>query len=474
MNEEAIIDRLVRFILGARGIQKHRKDKDLMDDGGGTSKGRDREPKDKPPRDDLKKRFRKKRKTPSECDLDTDNDPDKKIGSLLRKRRDYGESRRMARLLKAKISYWYTLGNGGILFFATKKWPAAYIHDIGDEYLIREFFSQAKVKKLFEKDSEPFRAQVYSGSPGPMDWDQFRLWLMGRSGHGALLSRIRSGILADNLIRMISKQKKMDKVELVDYLVGRHNMSLPTFQQIYGEPEFGESGRISQEKYGKWNIIYDAKASMGVDDVKKLLDEASRVVASKGFGNLAYGDVAATNTLKSGRMAEYYPGGDSIRIRFGRASANQDSLRCLLHELGHRNIRKNLGSNEIGKIKIKYREKMRGIETLDKGDVIVSKDGDVAKVIGQDFNMRSGIKWIVKVEDSSGNRLRTDGHYKLPSQLIGVEWVKKGGSGASEKQAWFPTAYSTKNAEEFYCELFADWCLGELREPAKFWMDEIN
>ena len=52
------------------------KDKDLMDDTGGKSKGFDKTPKRKPPRDDLKKRWRKRRKTPDQMDLDTDLDPD--------------------------------------------------------------------------------------------------------------------------------------------------------------------------------------------------------------------------------------------------------------------------------------------------------------------------------------------------------------------------------------------------------------
>ncbi len=45
----------------ARGQQVRRKDKDLMRDTDGVSKGRDREPNFKPPRDDMKNRHREKR-----------------------------------------------------------------------------------------------------------------------------------------------------------------------------------------------------------------------------------------------------------------------------------------------------------------------------------------------------------------------------------------------------------------------------
>jgi hypothetical protein len=75
---ERIADNLVREFFAKRGLQVERKDKDLMQDTGGTSKGRDREPYQKPPRDDVKKRHRLKRKTKNEKDPDTDLDPDKR------------------------------------------------------------------------------------------------------------------------------------------------------------------------------------------------------------------------------------------------------------------------------------------------------------------------------------------------------------------------------------------------------------
>lgn len=67
MEDRVICSYLVK---ASRGLQTRRKDKDLMSDTGGISKGRDREPHNKPPRDDVKKRYRTKRKT--EKDPDTD------------------------------------------------------------------------------------------------------------------------------------------------------------------------------------------------------------------------------------------------------------------------------------------------------------------------------------------------------------------------------------------------------------------
>lgn len=78
MNINAIAEKIVRDLVSSRGNQTHRKDKDLMQDSGGTSKGRDRETYQKPPRDDVKNRYRTKDKTPAERDPDTDSDPDKR------------------------------------------------------------------------------------------------------------------------------------------------------------------------------------------------------------------------------------------------------------------------------------------------------------------------------------------------------------------------------------------------------------
>jgi hypothetical protein len=63
---------------GTRGTQVKRKDKDLMSDTGGISKGREREPTGKPPREDMRNRYKPKKRKPENLDKDTDRDPDKK------------------------------------------------------------------------------------------------------------------------------------------------------------------------------------------------------------------------------------------------------------------------------------------------------------------------------------------------------------------------------------------------------------
>ena len=78
MNKTAdIVEKVAMSVLSTRGMQGPRKDRDLMSDTGGTSKGRELKTPLKPPRDDLKKRYRTK-DTPSEHhEKDTDRNPDK-------------------------------------------------------------------------------------------------------------------------------------------------------------------------------------------------------------------------------------------------------------------------------------------------------------------------------------------------------------------------------------------------------------
>jgi hypothetical protein len=79
MRVSIIADRLTNDILSSRGQQTRRKDKDLMQDTGGTSKGRDREPHSKPPRDDVKKRYRDRRLVPEKRDNDTNENKDREV-----------------------------------------------------------------------------------------------------------------------------------------------------------------------------------------------------------------------------------------------------------------------------------------------------------------------------------------------------------------------------------------------------------
>lgn len=77
------IDSIVEAIVASQGNQVRRKDKDLMSDTGGTSKVREREPQQKPPRDDMKNPYRTKDTPSKERDRDTQQDDDMKVAGFF-------------------------------------------------------------------------------------------------------------------------------------------------------------------------------------------------------------------------------------------------------------------------------------------------------------------------------------------------------------------------------------------------------
>jgi hypothetical protein len=69
---DCMAERVAMGLIGSRGCQTQRKDKDLMSDTGGISKNRQRSPDSKPPRSDSSNRYRTKDKTPDQRDPDVD------------------------------------------------------------------------------------------------------------------------------------------------------------------------------------------------------------------------------------------------------------------------------------------------------------------------------------------------------------------------------------------------------------------
>jgi len=79
------MESIAKMITASRGNQGPRKDRDLIQDTGGSSKGvRNREPEQKPPREDNKNTYRTKDRPNEDRDSDTDRDTDKKTDEDVR------------------------------------------------------------------------------------------------------------------------------------------------------------------------------------------------------------------------------------------------------------------------------------------------------------------------------------------------------------------------------------------------------
>lgn len=101
MDFDRIADAVARWFIAGRGNQVRRKDKDLMQDTGGVSKGRDREPHQKPPRDDVKKRYKEKRLTP---DQKKDREEDDREVKKPVRRKSHTEEQTMQKDRMAKMA----------------------------------------------------------------------------------------------------------------------------------------------------------------------------------------------------------------------------------------------------------------------------------------------------------------------------------------------------------------------------------
>ncbi len=101
MNIDRIVEYVTGWFIAGRGLQVRRKDKDLMRDTGGVSKGRDREPEQRPPRDDVKNRYKRKRLTP---DQKKEVEPDDREVKKPVRRKSNTEERVMQKERMAKMA----------------------------------------------------------------------------------------------------------------------------------------------------------------------------------------------------------------------------------------------------------------------------------------------------------------------------------------------------------------------------------
>ena len=91
-------------------------------------------------------------------------------------------------------------------------------------------------------------------------------------GHGVIYRLIQKGNINHPMIKLISDVRVMDKAKLSEFLVGKHNMVVLSFNKLYGEMEFEEGGRLLKESHGHWSLIFDRKASKSLEDVREMLE----------------------------------------------------------------------------------------------------------------------------------------------------------------------------------------------------------
>lgn len=418
-----------------------------------------------------------------------------------------GELLRIAKLLLAFPSRYSTYRDGGAAFWSSKDWPKVAVRPVGDDFEAIHFGSKRAAQKAIADELAQYArrgdvegAQAYLNELAPeMRWRESEVvsalddprratkWVPTWIAF-ALSPVVRGSESASSLpesVRQVAdvRTERMSKPDLFNYLVVKNKVHLPLFEELFGKVDISDTdtgGRLREFDHGKWHVIVDDKAKMDEGVLKELLDDAEAKLKSKGQGRLAYGDLMVIPSLGGRRVADYMDSGDFIRIGAkGVGRGGMEKLRYFLHELGHRNKDRYLSKEQRRAIHTKHFLASGRTPTVreigvEEGDVLTEKNsGRVFKVKNVIYD--HAVAEMVSAPDKRSQK-NVGATYKVPSKSLATGAFDVEGKRIKETDfgSFFPTAYSVKNADEMYAELFAMWLLGKLSGPAKEWMDELH
>lgn len=410
--------------------------------------------------------------------------------------------RELIRIARLLLSFKYVDTGDYITILSTKKWPKIMVKkDSDDKYDMFIFNSKLSVQKEIDKMIKQndinlgviFPQKIYN-------WDFNNLIELYHSNpreekhvvnllwkfieHTAYMATnypniefykfISNKELRDLIVK--KTYKDINKIGLFNYMSTKEKMNPGNFEEVFGPVEMEKSERITKIDYDRWTIFIDRDVKYDIDTIKKILSNANQKLNSKGLGKLAYGEILAVNTLKGRIIADYEESKDIIRLRTKGMKGSKGELNNLLHEIGHRNYNRFLGNQEKQEIELKYRSAKRGIPAIRDFDL---KGGDeLINKINNEKYVFSFIEYpniVVKLIESDNKRKKIGQLYEINSEILMNNFLINGKEPKkNDMSTFFPTSYAFKNSEEMYCELFADWLIGSLNNPAKEWMDELN
>lgn len=209
-------------------------------------------------------------------------------------------------------------------------------------------------------------------------------------------------------------------------------------------PDKGSSERT--KTVGPFTVINQVGQDISTAE-KALLSAASFIRDSKvpGSDKILYGEVFVVGEISRKRtvMARYRPGNDTIELLLLKRFSGKSSL-SLTHEFGHRLWTRFLSNS----VKTNWRAHH---DRIDRAIVDIN-----FPPVGEPV---SAIKGNPKVQRYEGDRIYLEsGGYITTRQY--ENFMESYG-----RERKFPTPYSAKNAEEHFCEAFALYCLGDLKEP---------
>jgi hypothetical protein len=185
-----------------------------------------------------------------------------------------------------------------------------------------------------------------------------------------------------------------------------------------------------------------------------ILLKASQV---PGIQQVLYGDVMVVAKITKARyIAWYYPGEDVVYLRpFKNAGA--DELNSILHELGHRYVHKFIDKATWRRWQL-YHSRLEWQKT--NVTAVLPQVGDSLPFLVKGIKGRPIIQKI-ETEPPYPHRIYYLSETKFVSEPTMKAWIQE----SLVRGAKYPTTYSATNAEEHFCESFALYAAGKLKEP---------
>jgi hypothetical protein len=241
-----------------------------------------------------------------------------------------------------------------------------------------------------------------------------------------------------------------------------------------GKPREAEGEGATKFKVGSFTLVNTGGFSAEVmTNVADAMQKVEAFATKARFGSVCYGDVQVTNRISGGRvLAFYHHESDEIFVR-ADVKGSHDTVRNILHELGHRYEGKRL-SGKKGEIESVYaqihreefarkldREKMDALKPQ-PGEEITEK-GKTYRVIGTEYlGWNRGYKVNLQKADDPNARA----HVSLEDYI-----EMKGGKFRDVEEPdfkGFVTDYAKKGGpSENFAEMFSFYCMGRLPAAQK-------
>lgn len=207
-----------------------------------------------------------------------------------------------------------------------------------------------------------------------------------------------------------------------------------------------------------------------MNEVADLTQKAAALLHSSGFGKVCYGNILVTNSLKANKVLAFYMVADDELLIRANFKKDRDTLRIVLHELGHR-YQFQFMKGRDAEVKAFYRW-MEGEEVdrlKDKRDELLPKKGDTIEVKGVTWEAvstipspsSSGVKYFVNMQTVEQPPIR--GKMDLEGWLS-YKGIKLRDFNDPTLRG-FVTEYAKRGGpEENFAEVFSIYCLGKLRK----------